>query len=457
MSQQNHESEIVAPPILVRSLLSWVILGLVFLLLIISPLVQIDAKSKKSQKVDELTVIQEIKVALIQKKVEEFASISPNSSKRSAKLALERLQKELFPHIETEPEAARLMLVINRELSMPANQTALATLKSSPKSINQTFYKIYSGRALSSEYITSHSRDFPMNFLGRVAKAHAQKLQGPANPITFLDVALLTIMGFGGVFVYLLGSALLIVILFQIKKQKIIPVGYPDRILSKSDSDRLAMRMVLFFAGFLTIPLIMQYMFRGRFVPGVLSVISEILFVIFYFWVSKTPIFGVSDPIRSTIGRLKPMGKLVSYGLVGFMITLPPVMTLAIIFQKIFSGASKPTHPLSEQLGVGASPITLFMMFVMASVLAPLLEEISFRGTLFPALKVHMKPIAAACITGLLFASVHPQGPILWASLGFLGMMSCLLAYYTGSLVPSMVMHAVHNFFILMMGMIVVL
>jgi membrane protease YdiL (CAAX protease family) len=55
----------------------------------------------------------------------------------------------------------------------------------------------------------------------------------------------------------------------------------------------------------------------------------------------------------------------------------------------------------------------------------------------------------------LLFAAIHPQGPILWAGLAAIGVMACFLTHMTGSLVPAMVMHSVHNASVLTLAIVV--
>jgi membrane protease YdiL (CAAX protease family) len=92
--------------------------------------------------------------------------------------------------------------------------------------------------------------------------------------------------------------------------------------------------------------------------------------------------------------------------------------------------------------------------YLLAAVLAPFLEELTFRGLLFPALKRHMPWVAAAAVSGLTFAAIHPQGPLLWVSLGTLGVAGAVSAQYTGSLVPAMVMHALNNASVLTLSLV---
>ena len=83
-----------------------------------------------------------------------------------------------------------------------------------------------------------------------------------------------------------------------------------------------------------------------------------------------------------------------------------------------------------------------------------------FRGLLFPAISrvapnASRRVLFGAIASSLLFASIHPQGIALWFALGTVGVASCILVQYSRSLVPSIVMHAAHNFTLLVVGIVV--
>jgi membrane protease YdiL (CAAX protease family) len=80
-------------------------------------------------------------------------------------------------------------------------------------------------------------------------------------------------------------------------------------------------------------------------------------------------------------------------------------------------------------------------------VLAPLAEEFFFRGFLFRSLAERMHLAWAALIAGGIFGLVHWPGGSLEgvAVLGTLGVLLCLMVYYTASLLPGIIMHASFN------------
>lgn len=83
-------------------------------------------------------------------------------------------------------------------------------------------------------------------------------------------------------------------------------------------------------------------------------------------------------------------------------------------------------------------------VLVMAVVVAPVAEEIIFRGYLYPVMKKYFGPFVAMVGTSLLFAVLHGHA----ASLPALFMLAmCLGLSYekSGSLLVPMIMHAVFN------------
>jgi membrane protease YdiL (CAAX protease family) len=80
-------------------------------------------------------------------------------------------------------------------------------------------------------------------------------------------------------------------------------------------------------------------------------------------------------------------------------------------------------------------------------VVAPVCEEILFRGYFFTALSNWRGWLPAAAITGLVFGGVHAgSAPIAYlVPLAVLGFGLCLLYRWTGSLYPCIAAHAVNN------------
>lgn len=103
--------------------------------------------------------------------------------------------------------------------------------------------------------------------------------------------------------------------------------------------------------------------------------------------------------------------------------------------------AQEPLVPLFGE-GVGA----LVSALVVASLLAPLVEEVVFRGFLFGGLRARLSPGWAAVVSGAIFGAVHLQ-PYAFPVLFLLGVLLALLYHRSGSLWPAILMHFCINFF----------
>jgi len=84
---------------------------------------------------------------------------------------------------------------------------------------------------------------------------------------------------------------------------------------------------------------------------------------------------------------------------------------------------------------------------ILVCVVAPLVEEIFFRGFMFRALLERMPIAPAALIGGAGFGVVHLPGgdPLAVLVLSVLGVLLCLLYWRTRSLLPCIVFHAAFN------------
>ena len=102
---------------------------------------------------------------------------------------------------------------------------------------------------------------------------------------------------------------------------------------------------------------------------------------------------------------------------------------------------------LPDELGAHGSLLNALVVVVLVTVLAPLGEELFFRGFFFGALRNWRGPWIAALLTGALFGLIHagssPLGYLV--PLAFFGIGLCLLYEWTGSLYPPIALHALNN------------
>jgi uncharacterized protein len=84
------------------------------------------------------------------------------------------------------------------------------------------------------------------------------------------------------------------------------------------------------------------------------------------------------------------------------------------------------------------------MLVVAAAIVAPLVEEIIFRGFIYGVLKRYTDGIFAALCSSLLFAIVHLHVGTMFP-LALLALVFCAVYEYTGCLLVPMVMHGLFN------------
>ena len=102
---------------------------------------------------------------------------------------------------------------------------------------------------------------------------------------------------------------------------------------------------------------------------------------------------------------------------------------------------------LPEQLGVDLSALNLVIVTLLVCVVAPVGEELFFRGFFFSALRNWRGAWPAAIITGLTFGAFHiessPIGQLV--PLAIFGAGLCMLYHWTGSLYVPIALHAINN------------
>jgi uncharacterized protein len=103
-----------------------------------------------------------------------------------------------------------------------------------------------------------------------------------------------------------------------------------------------------------------------------------------------------------------------------------------------------PVAPVS-----GAHTLAAVDLVIAACVLAPVGEELFFRGFMYASLRGRLPAFWAALVTGALFGAVHPLfGASAWnlvPILAMAGFAMCLLYERTGSLWPAIAFHALMN------------
>ena len=147
--------------------------------------------------------------------------------------------------------------------------------------------------------------------------------------------------------------------------------------------------------------------------------------------------------VRSWQFGLRPTGARRAVGL-----SLATI-ALFLIFGAVWVSVLKVSEDkkLLEQLGTDETTVLLVFGALLTTVIAPICEEVLFRGYIFAALSKWRGWLPAAAMTGVLFGAVHVgSAPALdLVPLGVLGFMLCVLYHRTGSLYPCIAVHSLNN------------
>ena len=105
-----------------------------------------------------------------------------------------------------------------------------------------------------------------------------------------------------------------------------------------------------------------------------------------------------------------------------------------------------PDQEIVSDLKAEDSLAILLGFAVLTCVIAPICEEIFFRGFVFTTFARRLGPRWGALIAGGIFGLIHAPNPALGlAALAILGVCLCTLYWRTQSIIPCMALHALNN------------
>jgi membrane protease YdiL (CAAX protease family) len=106
----------------------------------------------------------------------------------------------------------------------------------------------------------------------------------------------------------------------------------------------------------------------------------------------------------------------------------------------------QPEQTTAEDLGVDESNLALIGAGLMFVLVAPIAEELFFRGFFYGSLRSKLPVGWAALVNGLVFGAIHATtGVSAVPALIVFGVILCLLRERTGSLYPCIALHAINN------------
>lgn len=167
-------------------------------------------------------------------------------------------------------------------------------------------------------------------------------------------------------------------------------------------------------------------------------------------WIIYTLLHVEFGSTFKTLGFNRPRNKYIAYALAGFAVYFVFYIVGVLIAKQLAPGID-----LEKEQDIGfdtsARGITLLPIFLSLVILPPITEEIVARGFLFGGLRSKLSFLPAAAATSVVFAAAHLGGAkegLLWVATidtFILSLVLCYLREKTGSLWPSIGVHALKN------------
>lgn len=268
--------------------------------------------------------------------------------------------------------------------------------------------------------MSENSQTNTSRHLGKLARASSHHDSAPVKKKTAHDWRMLFVLPVW-VFVTFMASQLIVVMIISILAWVGLPI---DNFLRPAAQQTVAALLVYVIAVALTIGI--PYLVRGQKVTLRLLGIDRL-------------------PSWTDIG-------LAPVGFVAYLISTTVVMGVVVA---LISG-----FPATQAQDIGfqalGSQLDNLLAFLTLVVLAPIAEEILFRGYLYGKLKSHTPAIIAAIVASLLFAFVHLQWDVqngvfvltqfnVAVDVFVLSLVLCALRSLTGSIWAGVLLHMIKN------------
>lgn len=299
---------------------------------------------------------------------------------------------------------------------------------------------------------------------------HTAPVRSAAEMQTTLFLLLITILGAGIGLAFIAGLVLLVVGIVQVYSGRIRPsFAPPQRIALTSDADAREVwarglfleTVAVFLGGFLALKVVHELLALAigpR--PWMIwsTLFGQWLLLLTIFW---PVVRGLSwDQWKTLMGWRAPRGvpREVAAGFCAYIAALPIYFAMAIVVVILMliveairtaSGlppSPPPTNRITEIVG-GGNTAVLAMIFLLATVWAPIVEESIFRGALYRALRGRFWLLGAGFLSAFVFAAVHGYVAVQLLMVFTLGVVFAFMREWRNSLIPCVTAHAMHNGF----------
>ncbi|HRJ26008.1 MAG TPA: type II CAAX endopeptidase family protein [Fimbriimonadaceae bacterium] len=434
----------------------WILVALLFSLMIFTAVAAyLDPKEPLTDKARIEAALRELDTEIQRIELFQALSATPSSFPRkaleeaSAQVRTLAQDPERFAALAPRERSklAEIDFVTSAFLGIPPLKSSLEPVARSPE------FRAYGnlpGEKTAQEWRAIASKMPRDRTMGTLARGLALEKAGDPAPFkterSESQRASVMLMGLGIVGAGGLGLAAWILYLVRRSQGQWAPLGHPAGDLTLPEADTNAIRFILY----LLIPLALGSLIfhaLGTVIGEWNRIVGVILLIGLTIGIAGQKLSHVDWSAQRVFGPEKFQWKHVGWGLGGFVANIPILAVLLIPVTLLLPHLPQPDHPMNEMIRSGGlTTLGVISLFFMAVLMAPITEEIGFRGFLAPALgRVLGSVVWGMILNGFLFAAIHPQGPLLWMILGWIGVMGALLTYQTKSLYPAIIMHAVHN------------
>jgi membrane protease YdiL (CAAX protease family) len=157
-------------------------------------------------------------------------------------------------------------------------------------------------------------------------------------------------------------------------------------------------------------------------------------------WVALKASLGRAGPAELGLRRVHRLGRALGLALLVYLGFLAAQYALVLIF------GNPPDQELVKDIKHESSTAVLAGFAVMTCLVAPVAEEIFFRGFMFRVFHAKLGPAWGTLLAAVIFGLVHAPNPVLGLiALAVLGAGLCLLYLRVQSIIPGMALHALNN------------
>jgi membrane protease YdiL (CAAX protease family) len=157
---------------------------------------------------------------------------------------------------------------------------------------------------------------------------------------------------------------------------------------------------------------------------------------------------------RRLLGWTAPRGvfREIGAGIFGYFAGIPLIIGAAIVSLALNAAyqwltgkePAPPENPIIEIVARG-NAVLLALLFSLAVIWAPIVEETVFRGGLYRALRTRLPMVLAALVSALVFGLMHGYPVLLLGPVITIGFIFALIREWRGSLIGPMCAHALNN------------